>query len=359
MLSRERFSEAATADYRGSSSTLDPDDRSGRSLRKQKSSLSFITSALKRQRSKPRLPGSSGGDSPPGVPPVPPLPSPDPGTFHHIGSPPSPPSSLLKSRKKKKTTPVVTQHVYSPLLPREPELKLDTNLDDMEGVVNMSVAQPDMSSAASFVGSSRTSHDSGHESQDFPTPQLTTIFSDPFAPSAAAQYRRHAAVHSLDRKVSPKTYLPPEHLPMPVSLTPRGAISNASTSATARPPSPSWTAPESWAVEKTGEDADELLYSSDEDAEAEKRKSRRQTKRFTLQQQQTNALQYKIRIYRANNTYHIVAIAPTVTVREMAKELNTRLFLNTEREGHRMYIKERGRGEWLIFTLKVRLADRT
>ncbi|PCH35852.1 adenylate cyclase [Wolfiporia cocos MD-104 SS10] len=52
---------------------------------------------------------------------------------------------------------------------------------------------------------------------------------------------------------------------------------------------------------------------------------------------------YKIRIYRANNAYHVVSINLSVTVEELTPMLNKKLLLNPDREPHSLYLKERGR----------------
>ena len=55
-------------------------------------------------------------------------------------------------------------------------------------------------------------------------------------------------------------------------------------------------------------------------------------------------IQYKFRIYRANNTYHVASIALNATVSDLIPYLNSKLLHDPEREKHRLYLKERGRG---------------
>jgi adenylate cyclase len=53
---------------------------------------------------------------------------------------------------------------------------------------------------------------------------------------------------------------------------------------------------------------------------------------------------FKVRIYRANNTYHVASIGLSVTVANLTPVLNNKLLVESERETHRLYLKERGRG---------------
>ncbi|OCH91705.1 adenylate cyclase-like protein [Obba rivulosa] len=59
---------------------------------------------------------------------------------------------------------------------------------------------------------------------------------------------------------------------------------------------------------------------------------------------------YKIRIHRADNTYHVVSITLDVTVGELTPQLNKKLLLDPERETHKLYLKERGRERVLAQT---------
>ena len=59
---------------------------------------------------------------------------------------------------------------------------------------------------------------------------------------------------------------------------------------------------------------------------------------------------YRIRIYRANNTYHVVSIPFNVTVAALTPALNKKLLLGDDRVQHRLYLKERGRGRFPFFS---------
>ncbi|KAJ4469519.1 adenylate cyclase [Lentinula aciculospora] len=64
---------------------------------------------------------------------------------------------------------------------------------------------------------------------------------------------------------------------------------------------------------------------------------------------------FRIRIHRANNTYHVVSCGFNITVAQLTPKLNAKLLLGEERETHRLYLKERGRER--ILTQTERPAD--
>ncbi|KAJ7720551.1 adenylate cyclase [Mycena metata] len=51
----------------------------------------------------------------------------------------------------------------------------------------------------------------------------------------------------------------------------------------------------------------------------------------------------RIRIYKADNTYHIVSVSTNVTVAALTPKLDMKLPVGEEREMHQLYLKERGR----------------
>ncbi|KAJ7633450.1 hypothetical protein DFH06DRAFT_1337310 [Mycena polygramma] len=57
------------------------------------------------------------------------------------------------------------------------------------------------------------------------------------------------------------------------------------------------------------------------------------------------AVQHRIwiRIYEADNTYHVVSVSPNVTVGALTPKLDQKLPVGEEREMHQLYLKERGR----------------
>lgn len=256
------------------------------------------------------------------VEPAPPMPSPDL-SFHP--TPTTPPGSF--SSKKERTRKRNPAYVSPPPPPPKENLyTLDTNLDEMDGIVDLSVlptAGVESSSPGSGFGSSH------HSSSDVSSMQFTSstshqsIFSNPFLPSSQ---RRLApgAVPFDGRRISPKA--------RGEAIYPNGNDA-------------SWIAPESWAVEKEGEDS--LTPYSDSDDSARGKSGRKRRKRNPGSKQL-----YKVRIYRANNSYHVVSCDLNVTVAQLTPQLNIKLLLDPGVEPHRLHIKERGRGASAVPWLK-------
>lgn len=266
---------------------------------------------------------------------------------------PSSPNALalgMKVRRRKQS------NMPPPLPPKErgpfePQLNLDTNIDDMEGIVDLRTsngagAEYAPSSPTSAEGHSSTwSHMHNHynssgTSFNPKTPPAEAFFSDPFHPSTLTQT---------------KTIKVPNGTPSPALLndkvSPRTVVGDAS-----------WAAPDSWGImPEEGEDANEAVYSSSDDEivskpttsttqsshphgdAAAKRKSRRKTT-VKASKPSSSGPPFNIRIYRSNNTYHVASIKPTVTVAELTPVLNQKLLTESDRETHKLYLKERGRG---------------
>lgn len=235
-----------------------------------------------------------------------------------------------------------------PLPSKEPEFSLDTNLDEMDGIVDRTMLPLDASSPgsgfeSSYYSSSFSTSDGGLNfmTTSSSPPRLhrttspTTVFSNPFSPSS----RRKGVPPNLDlRKVSPKTVVPPAAVPVPPQPT----------AANAEPHSPGWIAPESWAVEKEGEVPDVPDYtSSDEEGSMplkpqQQQHQRRRTRHPRRPQSLTT---YQMRIHRLDGTYHVVKCPLNKSVAELIPALNRRLLLDPTRETHSLYVKERERGE--------------
>ncbi|KAJ7782580.1 adenylate cyclase [Mycena maculata] len=58
----------------------------------------------------------------------------------------------------------------------------------------------------------------------------------------------------------------------------------------------------------------------------------------------------RIRIYKADNTYHVVSVSTNVTVAALTPKLDMKLPVGEEREMHQLYLKERGRERILAQT---------
>jgi len=140
------------------------------------------------------------------------------------------------------------------------------------------------------------------------------------------------------------------------------------------PGSPSWTAPESWAVETGRETAEPDYESSSDDSAGEAgehpikfapnanlqvdkvpepvhhhRRRRTRTTKASSRGQKS----FSIRIYRPTNAFHIVTLPLSVTVASLTPHLNEKLLEGKDTEQHRLYLKERGRGRWFLFNLQT------
>lgn len=368
LATRGRSSESYsfTDSYNSTYSELSQPD-SPLSARKPKSSTFNLLPRLKKKLSHSRLAVDSSdrlyGSSPSPPPPMPYL-QPWASSTSASFAPYSPASVSLPVSTKRGKVKGKPKSNMPPALPpkddQEPELTLDTNLEQMEGIIDLtarpgSINDPMSSSPGSGLDSSLPSSSFGHGDSFHPiSPSTTTIFSNPFqAPtSAVIQQRPHRQIHHTTDKVSPKTLNP--------TVAPAPAMPLDSQDSTV-----SWEAPESWAVEKDGEDpAEPPDYSSSEESATglgraissgspgpngiKKNKSHRISSRpkgppRTAKQSFSNKT-FKVRIYRANNTYHVASIGLSVTVADLTPVLNAKLLQESERESHRLYLKERGRG---------------
>ena len=273
----------------------------------------------------------------------------DSSSFRSLNHPPVPLLPMQTARKdrsvKGKKKAAWSSHSDStvslihPATSSETVFRLDTNLDEMEGIVNLN-HHHDSGSLSSAVDSQLSDISFRHVPYTSPP-----TFSDPFLPSPPVVRRKHYD----NRKISPNTVLPDINI--------FRVDDEASTS---------WTAPESWAVEKEGMmKPEEYGSSSEEDASAVtspapgppmstsvKRKSRRKaqsSRQSGGRPGSSHGKPYKIRIYRASNTYHVVSIGLTATVADVTSQLIKKL-LDPDREVHRLYLKERNRERVLAMT---------
>jgi adenylate cyclase len=266
---------------------------------------------------------------------------------------PRPPSPTFLSRKeigrtKKKSTngrPPPLPPKDPPIILIEPMFSLDTDLTRMDGIVDSTVLKSIHQEAGSpgsgfesFQSSGLSQSDSGQAGlSSSPT---TSIFSNPypFFSSTSPSKRKPHSNHE-HRKIDPKTILD---------------LSTTNVSLESHPDAPSWEPPESWSVEKEGVALGEPDSSSSECSivgrptsmvlNAQRKKVRRKTAVKPLKTP-SGYSSYKIRIYRTNNTFHVASIGLTVTVSELTPVLNQKLLTDGERETHRLYLKERGRGK--------------
>lgn len=324
----QSFDSSAAHSFNSSLSLPHIDSRA--ELRKPKSSINLLTSMMKkRSRSKLRDDSSS---------------------FRSLTHPSVPLLPLQSARKdrsfkgKKKAnwsshSDSTVSFNNNPATSSETVYKLDTNLDEMEGIINLN-HNHDSSSLSSGIDSHLSDVSFRHVPYNSPP-----TFSDPFQPSSPVVRRKHYD----NRKISPNTVLPD------INIFRVGEDTSTS-----------WTAPESWAVEKEGVTKPEEYGSSSEEdppavnsptpgpsmTTAMKRKSRRKpqsSRQGSGRPGSSHGKPYKIRIYRASNTYHVVSISLTATVADVTSQLMKKL-LDSEREVHRVYLKERNRERVLAMT---------
>ena len=243
----------------------------------------------------------------------------------------------VRGREKKKSKGSTVPPVQSAL---QPEFNFDLNLERMEGIIDPSLltqsthsgsisgATLDEASTSGLRTEGRAATPSSSSSSQ---PHLGgPVFSDPFV-------SRPPSVRSREGTIDPRGMSP--HAIAPAMLPPQ-LMSRPSGSQDGMAP---WKAPASWV---TGDQPEpDVSSSEDEKASATKRKPRRRaTVTRASQSHGMDARNFKIRVYRANNEFHILTCSLATTVGQLSGKLNAKLLSPGEREDHRLYLKERGRG---------------
>lgn len=237
-----------------------------------------------------------------------------------------------RDKKKSKSGAIPTDSSVVP-----PEFDLD--LRRMEGIIDpsrlpsLSHSPPISGAGLSEPGGSRFSLEgraTPSSSSSSPPNLGDPVFSDPFVSRPPSVRSRESARDP--RRMSPRSIVPaalPPHLVSPSSGSQDGIAA--------------WKAPPSWGSGAQPEP--DVSSSEDEKAPSSKRKSRRRaTISRTLQSQGLEIRNYKIRVYFANIEYRILTCSLATTVAQLSGVLNAILFGPEEREDHRLYLKERGRG---------------
>jgi adenylate cyclase len=244
---------------------------------------------------------------------------------------------VVRGREKKKSKGSTAPPVSSTL---QPEFNFDLNLERMEGIIDPSLLQLTHSGSISGATLDEASTSGLRTDGRAPTPSSSSsshahhggpVFSDPFVSGPSS-------VRSFDgiadhRRMSPHTIVP--------AVLPPQLVSPPSASQDSMAP---WKAPPSWV---TGDQPEpDVSSSEDEKASASKRKARRRaTVTRALQSHGMDARNFKIRVYRANSEFHILTCGLATTVGQLSGKLNATLLNPGEREDHRLYLKERGRGQ--------------
>ncbi|EGO00435.1 hypothetical protein SERLA73DRAFT_160301 [Serpula lacrymans var. lacrymans S7.3] len=277
-----------------------------------------------------------------------------------IPEPPPPPPPPLPKKDKLVRPRRKAQNRPPPLPPKDGVYKLDTDIDHMEGIIKLTALPNQNMESTSSPGSGIESQQSSalsfsdasiHHASSSPT---GSFFINPFLPSIVAKGKAHL-VHD-QRKVSPKTIFPMD------GEAPEGDDRDD------QEMDPVWIAPESWAVHKRREGNLGPEEASSEESLAvvgaklpasnlsvngggtNKPKMRRKTNK-TLMPPVHDGKTYRVRIYRADNTYHVATISLLSTVAELTPLLDMKL-TDENAESHRLYLKERGRERLLLPTEK-------
>lgn len=287
--------------------------------------------------------------------PVPPLPSPTVIPYNPPPPPPAsppPPSTASNGKRRGKGK---EKEIPPPVPSKDLEFPLDTNIDNMEGIIDLTVhdiRNGDPSSPSSAFESAHSSGPSSDvssshhfqflqgSSSSSPPSGSSAVFinPDPFSAPSLPQKRKAGLSSFFDgRRIGPKQQPP---------------FSQSTPTMVGREDDPSWTAPESWAVvqgeeeiepsaEYMSSEGEETLVSPNPSAKGPPISGAGKNKKKAPNRKP----QYKFRIYRANNTYHVASIALNYTVGNLIPYLNGKLLHDPEREKHRLYLKERGRGK--------------
>ena len=240
----------------------------------------------------------------------------------------------VRGREKKKSKGSTAPPVQSAL---QPEFNIDLNLERMEGIIDPSLLQSTHSGSISGATLDEASTSGLRTDGRAATPSSSSssqphlggpVFSDPFVSRPSSVRSREGTIDL--RRMSPHTIAP--------ATLPPQLMSRPSQDGNAP-----WKAPASWV---TGDQPEpDVSSSEDEKASATKRKSRRRaTVTRASQSHGMDARNFKIRVYRANNEFHILTCSLATTVGQLSGKLNAKLLSPGEREDHRLYLKERGRG---------------
>ncbi|KAI0047904.1 PP2C-domain-containing protein [Auriscalpium vulgare] len=348
-----RTSESTSFEDHGSlGSSSHGDSRS--MLRKPKSSMNLFN-MIKRSRSKPRLDEPDAPGSSKSMPPLPTYINHD-NSFLSMG--PAPSKGSLKKDRGRVKGKSTKAHPASSSSSGQADYNIDLNLNEMDGIIDRSrLPTVKLTDSPPATGADDGSKMFSAPSSSPPLHTSSPLFSDPFTPAPVAARRPQLSQDT--RKVSPKTITP---VVVPQQLVP--TLSNANANEEQKN---DWMPPESWNVDKEDEPLREPEYSSSEEdnnplkaltdasppaagPSSSKRRTRRRTTTRNMPYSSLDTRPYKIRVHRANNSYHVLSLGLAVTVADLTPVLNSQLLMEGEREVHRLYLKERGRERMLAQT---------
>ncbi|KAF7329121.1 Adenylate cyclase [Mycena kentingensis (nom. inval.)] len=289
---------------------------------------------------------------------------------------PSPPPTPRFKRPKKRSghqDDIPPLPSIEPPDPGEQEIKLDMNFDEMDDIVDRAVLGTEGANGSSPSSGIASSHSrTFSDNSQFGSPHFNNPFQQTSTPLQPPYQRRPS------RKVSPNTVLPIQPTAAAGAGTGPAAVPGAE-----GVNAEGWTAPESWSVAvKDGKLQADAESSSDESTGPGRPKShhpanghsgvrshrplppvqrengappvppptskRLQTKRAST----SHHPKMRIRIYKADNTYHVVSVGSNVTVGALTPKLDMKLPVGEEKEMHQLCLRERGRERILASTEK-------
>ncbi|KAF7376679.1 Adenylate cyclase [Mycena sanguinolenta] len=341
-------------------------------LRKSKSSM---FSAIRKKVSRRNLRSSNAADESE-HPSLRPPPLNNNSSFFPIPSPPQTPRIIKRKKKPSHPDDVPPLPTNEPPDPTEQEIKLDTNFDEMDGIVDRAILSNggnNTSSPSELASSSGMSQSLSDHSQY--GPPLT--FNNPWPPEGGTYRQRKSS-----RRVSPNTTVP---LPEP-PVAPQGpaggaddgkdpggeaeSSSDESTGGTRHghrtsivpgalheSPGRSSVSAEMTLRANGGVNGSAMMGGAKDECVGpgtvvpHTRRAPGGTKRTVTggaAGSQHNKM--RIRIYKADNSYHVVSVSTNVTVAALTPKLDQKLPAAEEREMHQLYLKERGRERILAQT---------
>ncbi|TFK44074.1 hypothetical protein BDQ12DRAFT_640483 [Crucibulum laeve] len=342
-----------------------------------------VFSKLKKRASKTHMRAESLESEHPSLrPPAPPVPDlpflgTGPGSTVTLSTISNPVLKKEKRDKKKKASGSTSMASSSSQhSEQQHQFKLDTNLGQMDGIIDMNLASSGVESSYNLSQSDHSHYPQLLSSSDFTNP-----FSTP-----TSEKRKARTIASIPdyQKVSPTT--------VPISSASCYSTSPTAVNGPGGLGSPTWEAPQSWAVlPKGGDDIYEAEVSSSDESIGGAGRSKLNgddkpspippnaiPMSLTKSISSTNGIAglippepggrrgsavsrrrrpkpttkpYIIRIYRENNSYHVVSVAFSVSVANLTPALNKKLLLGDDSQiQHRLYLKERGRERLLAQT---------
>ncbi|TFK44092.1 hypothetical protein BDQ12DRAFT_701704 [Crucibulum laeve] len=309
-----------------------------------------------------------------------PLPPDEFGSFLDL---PTAPTKVFVSAPKKLKRDKRIKQSTTPTPPSPPpkdatthQYHLDTNLDAMDGIVDLNITSSSAGTESSFSNTVRFPSSSSTNNVSFfqdlraygsQTQRTVPAFRNPFSPTPTVEKRKGRPILPQGdyRRVSPTTLdLPLENGEPPIP---------SFMSADASPDSPVWKAPQSWAVEdpnaleEAGSSSDDegsgavhceesvpssltghLLPPSPHGTNSSQGHGeyRQKAEMGKGHRQSIPERPYLLRIWRTDEQIRVLKVLPSETVAGLTNRLDSELVPGEDKRlQHRLYLRERGRGD--------------